>query len=48
MVMTDHTDRAIEAIEILRLALAEQAAALAADARRTDEGLAAYLERAAA
>jgi len=46
--MSDHTDRAIEAIEILRLALAEQAAALAADARRTDEGLDAYLDRVAA
>ena len=46
--MSDHTDRAIEAIAILRLALAEQAATLAAEARRTDEGLAAYLDRAAA
>ena len=46
--MSDHTNRASEAIEILRLALAEQAAALAADAQRVDEGLDAYLERAAA
>jgi hypothetical protein len=42
------TGRAIEAIEVLRLALAEQAAALAADERRVDEALSAYLARAAA
>ena len=46
--MTDDTNRASAAIEILRRALAEQAAALAADAQRVDEGLDAYLERAAA
>ncbi len=42
------TDRARAAIEVLRLALAEQAAALAADAERVDAVLADYLERAAA
>ncbi len=45
---TDVTDRALEAIDVLRRALAEQAAALAADERRTGEALADYLERAAA
>jgi len=43
--MTDDTTRAAEAIETLRLALAEQAATLAADERRLGEGLSAYLER---
>ena len=42
------TDRALEAIAVLRQALAEQAAALAAEGRRADEALAAYLARAAA
>ncbi|HMN97968.1 MAG TPA: hypothetical protein PKD59_00990 [Miltoncostaeaceae bacterium] len=41
-------DRARDAIEVLRRALAEQAATLAADARRADAALADYLERAAA
>ena len=45
---TDHTDRAVEAIAVLREALAETAAALAADERRVDEALADYLDRAAA
>ena len=45
---TDHTDRAIEAIAVLREALAETAAALAADEQRVDGALADYLERAAA
>ena len=45
---TDHTDRAIEAIAVLREALAETAAALAADERRVDGALADYLDRAAA
>jgi hypothetical protein len=45
---TDHTDRAVEAIAVLREALAETAAALAADERRVDGALADYLDRAAA
>jgi hypothetical protein len=44
--MNDDTTRAAEALETLRLALAEQAAALAADERRLDDGLAAYLDTA--
>ena len=44
--MSHDTTRAAEAIETLRLALAEQAATLAADERRLGDGLAAYLERA--
>ncbi|HTI33100.1 MAG TPA: hypothetical protein VL422_05435 [Miltoncostaea sp.] len=42
------TDRAVEAFAVLRQALAEQAAALAAEERRVDEALADYLNRAAA
>ncbi len=42
------TDRALDAIAVLRRALAEQAAALAADEQRVDAALADYLERAAA
>ena len=42
------TDRAAAAIAVLRTALAEQAAALAADERRVDAALADYLDRAAA
>jgi hypothetical protein len=45
--MSHDTTRAAEAIEILRLALAEQAATLAADERRLGEGLADYLDRTA-
>ena len=44
----DTKDRAVQALEVLRQALAEQAAALAADERRVDEALADYLDRAAA
>ncbi len=42
------TDRALDAIAVLRVALAEQAATLAADERRVDAALAEYLDRAAA
>jgi hypothetical protein len=42
------TDGALAAIAVLRLALAEQAAALSADERRVDAALADYLDRAAA
>ena len=42
------TDRALEALAVLRVALDEQAAALAADERRVDGALADYLDRAAA
>ena len=48
MSTSPHTDRATAAIAVLRLALAEQAAALAADERRVDAALADYLDRAAA
>ena len=48
MSTSPHTDRATAAIAVLRLALAEQAAALAADERRVDAVLADYLDRAAA
>ncbi|HTI33732.1 MAG TPA: hypothetical protein VL422_08660 [Miltoncostaea sp.] len=48
MSSSSDTDRAIEAIAVLRQALAEQAAALAADERRVDGTLADYLDRAAA
>lgn len=43
--MSINTERANEVIEILRLALAEQAATLAADERRVDAGLSDYIER---
>jgi hypothetical protein len=45
---TADTDRARDAIAVLRLALAEQAAALAADERRVDAALSDLLDRAAA
>lgn len=45
--LTD-TDRAVEALAVLRQALAEQAAALAADERRVGGALDHYLDRAAA
>lgn len=43
--MSTNSERANEVIEILRLALAEQAATLAADERRVDAGLSDYIER---
>jgi hypothetical protein len=43
--MSDDLRRAPEALDELRAALAEQAAALEADERRLDDGLAAYVER---
>jgi hypothetical protein len=48
MTTSPTTDRAIDAIAVLREALAETAAALAADERRVDGALADYLDRAAA
>jgi hypothetical protein len=45
---THDQSRAVQALDVLRQALAEQAAALAADERRVDEALADYLDRAAA
>ena len=48
MTTLSDTDRAVEALAVLHRALAEQAAALAADERRVDGTLADYLDRAAA
>lgn len=43
--MSENTERATEVIEILRLALAEQAVTLAEAERRVDAGLVTYIER---
>ncbi len=43
--MAINTERANEVIEILRLALAEQAVTLAADERRVNADLHDYIER---
>jgi hypothetical protein len=43
--MAINTEHANEVIEILRLALAQQAVTLAADERRVDAGLHDYIER---
>ncbi len=43
--MSTDTERARKVIEILRLALTEQAVTLAAEERRVDAGLRDYIER---
>jgi len=43
--MSDDTRQAGETLQTLRVALAEQAATLAADERRLEDGLSAYIER---
>ena len=45
--MTPHAERASEVLDLLRVALAEQAITLAEDEQRADETLATYLERTA-